>query len=86
MEAKGGSTVKDVKAGTATRYGPDASGPEDDRLDPDERVKISCCIRIAAGRTRRPPGAFGLESAASAPPKKPKEPIRIYEGSVCSTT
>ena len=75
-----------MKAGTPPLSFPDASGPEDDRLDPDERVKISCCIRIAAGRTRRPPGAFGLESTASAPPKKPKEPIRIYEGSVCNTT
>ncbi|CBH24038.1 hypothetical protein SRM_01117 [Salinibacter ruber M8] len=75
-----------MKAGTPPLSFTDTSGPEDDRFDPDERVKISCCIRIAAGRTRRPPGAFGLESTASAPPKKPKEPIRIYEGSVCSTT
>ncbi len=63
-----------------------ALGAEGDHVGPGERVKISCCTRIAAGRLHCPLGVFGLGPTASASPKKPKEPIRIYGESVCNTT
>ena len=75
-----------MKAGTPPLSFTDASGPEDDRLDPDERTKASWCTCVAAGRIRRSPLAvFGLTSTAFASSKKPNGTVRIYGESVCYT-